>query len=45
MSAMTMGYPIKDPAEFSKLTVGEAITATVYVKGDEMWVANIRQSK
>src|SRR5271167_1352855 len=41
MSAMTMGYPIKDPAEFSKLKVGDAITATVNVKGDDMWVNNI----
>jgi protein SCO1/2 len=44
MGAMTMGYPIKDPAEFSKLAVGEPITATVYVKGDEMWVGNIQKA-
>jgi len=43
MGAMTMGYPIKDPAEFSKLTVGEPITATVYVSGDDMWVGNIQK--
>lgn len=43
MGAMTMGYPVKDPAEFAKLSVGEAITATVYVTGDEMWVGNIRK--
>lgn len=42
MNAMTMGYQVKDPAEFSKLQVGEQITATVYVKGDDMWVANIK---
>jgi len=45
MSAMTMGYPVKDAGEFSKLTVGEAINATVFVKGDEMWVGNIRKTK
>jgi protein SCO1/2 len=44
MSAMTMGYPVKDPAEFSKLAVGEGITATLYVKGDDMWVANIQKT-
>jgi Cu/Ag efflux protein CusF len=43
MPAMTMGYPVKDPAEFSKLAVGEPITATVYVKDDEMWVGNIQK--
>jgi Cu/Ag efflux protein CusF len=43
MGAMTMGYPIKDPAEFSKLTVGEPITATVFVSGDDMWVGNIKK--
>jgi Cu/Ag efflux protein CusF len=44
MSAMTMGYPVKDPTEFSKLAVGEPITATVYVKGDDMWVGNIQKA-
>jgi protein SCO1/2 len=43
MGAMTMGYPVKDPSEFSSLSVGEAITATVYVKGDDMWVGNIQK--
>ena len=42
MGAMTMGYPIKDPAEFGKLKVGDAITATVNVQGDDMWVGNIK---
>ena len=44
MGAMTMGYPVKDPAEFSKLSVGETITATVYVKDDDMWVGNIQKA-
>jgi len=44
MGAMTMGYPVKDPAEFSKLTVGEPITATVYVTDDTMWIANIQKA-
>ena len=37
------GISVKDPAEFSKLTVGEPITATVYVSGDDMWVGNIQK--
>ena len=43
MEAMTMGYEVKDPAEFSKLSVGEPITATVYVQGDDMWIGDIKQ--
>ena len=31
MDAMTMEYPVKDKSEFSKLTVGERIQATVFV--------------
>ncbi len=44
MGAMTMGYPVKDTSQFSKLSVGEPITATVYVNGDEMWVGNIQKA-
>jgi protein SCO1/2 len=44
MSAMTMGYQVKDPAEFSKLAVGEPITATVYSTGDDMWIGNIQKA-
>lgn len=43
MGAMTMGYPVKDASEFSKLSVGEPISATVYVNGDDMWVGNIQK--
>ncbi len=43
MGAMTMGYPVKDPAELSKLSAGEPITATVYVKGDDFWIGNIQK--
>jgi Cu/Ag efflux protein CusF len=46
MSAMTMGYPVKDQAEFSKLSVGEKITATVYQRGaGEFWIGNIQKEK
>jgi Cu/Ag efflux protein CusF len=44
MGAMTMGYPVKDAAEFSKLTVGEPITATVYQNGDDFWIGNIQKA-
>lgn len=43
MGAMTMGYPVKDMSQFSKLSVGEPITATVYTSGDEMWVGNFKK--
>lgn len=45
MSAMTMGYPIKDQKEFSNMTVGEQINATVYQQGDDFWIGNIQKAK
>jgi len=45
MGAMTMGYPVKDVSEFARLSVGEPITATVYVTDDEMWVGNIQKAQ
>jgi Cu/Ag efflux protein CusF len=44
MGAMTMGYHVKDTAEFSKLKVGDTINATVYVTDDDMWVGNIQKA-
>jgi Cu/Ag efflux protein CusF len=44
MGAMTMGYQVKDSAEFSKLSVGEPITATVYQTSDDMWIGNIQKA-
>lgn len=44
MGAMTMGYPVKDAAELSKLKAGEQITATVYQNGDDFWVGNFKQA-
>jgi len=44
MSAMTMGYPVKDQAELTKMAVGEKITATVYQNGDEVWLGNIQRA-
>jgi Cu/Ag efflux protein CusF len=45
MGAMTMGYPVKDATEFSKLAVGEPITATVYQNGDDFWIGNIQKAE
>jgi Cu/Ag efflux protein CusF len=42
MEAMTMEFPVRDPKQFEKLSVGEAITATVYVAGDDFWIGNIQ---
>jgi Cu/Ag efflux protein CusF len=42
MGAMTMNYTIKDPAEFTKLTVGETFDATVFVDGDNFWVGEVK---
>jgi Cu/Ag efflux protein CusF len=44
MGAMTMGYPVKDAGEFSKLAVGEPITAIVYQSGDDFWIGNIQKA-
>ena len=41
MEAMTMDYPVKDPAELEGLQVGEHITATVYVQGVNFSIGEI----
>ena len=45
MAAMTMGYQVKDPAEFSKLKVGDKITATLHVTPDAMWIGDIQKAE
>ena len=42
MGAMTMNYPVKDAADFAKLTVGANIDATVFVQGDDFWVGDVK---
>jgi|SRR5581483_2113982 len=44
MEAMTMEFPVKDPAEFDKLKTGETINATVNVQGNRYWVSNIQEA-
>jgi Cu/Ag efflux protein CusF len=43
MEAMTMDFPVHDPAEFAKLRAGEKITATVHTHPEtfEYWIGNI----
>jgi protein SCO1/2 len=43
MEAMTMDYPIRSKQEFEKLRVGEAITATVNVRGVDYDVSDIHE--
>jgi Cu/Ag efflux protein CusF len=43
MEAMTMEFPVKDQSEFDKLHPGEKINATVFVKGNNYWVAEIHE--
>lgn len=45
MAAMTMEYPVRDPAELGRLRVGEKIAAKVFVAGEHYWVAEIREEK
>jgi Cu/Ag efflux protein CusF len=42
MEAMTMDFPIRDAAEFSKLSVGDRIEATVFVEDVGFALAEIR---
>src|SRR5262249_22838047 len=42
MGAMTMQFPVKDPAEFAKLRPGERIKATVFVQDLQFWVGEIQ---
>jgi len=43
MEAMTMEFPVKDQPEFDKLRPGEKINATVFVQGNNYWVAGIQE--
>jgi Cu/Ag efflux protein CusF len=43
MEAMTMEFPVKDPSEFNHLRAGETINATVFVQGNNYWVAEIHE--
>jgi Cu/Ag efflux protein CusF len=42
MGAMTMEYPIKNEADWKKLTVGASIDATVFVTDASYYVGEVR---
>ncbi len=42
MDAMTMDFPVRDPAEFAKLQAGSKIAATVYVQDIDFWIGDIQ---
>ena len=44
MSAMTMDYPVRDAAEIAKLKEGLQIEATVFVDGDNFWIADVKEA-
>src|SRR5580698_10381551 len=41
MSAMTMGYPVKDPNLLAPISAEDQITADVIVNGNDMYLENI----
>ena len=45
MGAMTMEYPIKNPADWQKLAVGERIDATVFVSPENYYVGDVRVAR
>ena len=42
MGAMTMDFPVKDPADLAKLKEGAPVTATVFVQGFDYWVGEVK---
>ena len=45
MGAMSMEYPVKDPQEFSTLHPNDCIDATVFVRGTDYWVGEVKPSQ
>jgi protein SCO1/2 len=44
MEAMTMEFPVKDPAEYKNLHTGECIDATVNVQDLSFWIDQVKQA-
>jgi Cu/Ag efflux protein CusF len=42
MEAMTMEFPVRDPAQFARLSKGQRIRATVNVQEFEYWLTDIQ---
>jgi Cu/Ag efflux protein CusF len=45
MAAMTMEYPIKNEADWKKLSVGEQIDATVFVNDASYYIGDVRVTR
>ena len=44
MGAMTMDFPVKDPADLAKLKEGAPVNATLFVHGFEIWVGEVQDA-
>ena len=44
MDAMTMDYPVPSPEDFTKLTAGQQVEATVDVQGTDYALSHVRES-
>lgn len=42
MPAMSMSYPVKDPAAFNQLAAGDSITADLLKQEDDYWLENVK---
>lgn len=42
MGPMTMDFPVKESADFAKLTPGKPVQATVFVQGFSYWVGEVK---
>ena len=44
MGAMTMDFPVKEAADFDRLTPGKPVSATVFVQGLNYWLGEVKDS-
>jgi len=44
MGPMTMEFPVKDAADFSKLSLGKPVHGTVFVEGVDFWLAEVKDT-
>jgi Cu/Ag efflux protein CusF len=42
MGAMTMDFPVKEPADLAKLKEGAQVNATLFVQGFDNWVGEVK---
>jgi Cu/Ag efflux protein CusF len=42
MGPMTMDFPVRDAAEFGKLSEGKPVEGTVFVQGFDYWVGEVK---